>query len=135
MKKALILFGIGGGLYFLIELLWRGYSHPAMIVVGGVCFILIGLINEHLTWDMPLLLQGLIATVIVLAIEFGAGCILNLWLKLAIWNYSHLPYNLLGQVQLYFAGAWYVLSIGGIFLDDYLRFRLFGEERPHYRGI
>jgi uncharacterized membrane protein len=133
MKKALILFGIGGGLYLLIELLWRGYSHPAMYLVGGVCFVLVGLLNEWFKFEMSLLLQGVIATVVILAVEFTAGVILNIWLKLGIWDYSNLPCNLLGQICLYYAGAWYVLSIGGIVLDDSLRYWLFGEERPRYK--
>jgi uncharacterized membrane protein len=138
MKKTLILlrlFMIGGGLYLIIEIAWRGYSHPAMYFVGGVCFVLIGLINEQLTFDMSLLVQGLIATGIVLVIEFIAGLVLNVWLQLAVWDYSALPGNLLGQVCVPFAGLWYVLSIAGIVIDDYLRYWFFEEEKPRYRII
>lgn len=136
MKKVLMLlwlFTIGGGLYLCIEIAWRGHSHPAMIFVGGLCFVLIGLINERLTFDMSLLLQALIATGIVLIVEFFSGVLLNIVLQLHIWDYSDLPFNLLGQIQLYYAGAWYVLSLIGIIIDDYLRYWLFGEEKPRYK--
>lgn len=139
MKRALMLlwlFAIGGGLYILIEIAWRGWSHPAMYFVGGVCFVLIGLINEfRLTWDMPLILHGLIATGIILVIEFASGLVLNVWFELAIWDYSSLPGNLLGQVCVPFAGLWYALSIAGIIIDDYLRYWFFEEEKPHYKII
>lgn len=32
----LILFIIGGISYYCVEILWRGYSHPAMIMKGSV---------------------------------------------------------------------------------------------------
>ena len=44
--KQAILFGAGGLLYVFVEMLWRGYSHWTMFIVGGLCFVLIGLINE-----------------------------------------------------------------------------------------
>lgn len=44
--KPFILFGIGGFLYYAIEILWRGYSHWTMFILGGLCFILVGFINE-----------------------------------------------------------------------------------------
>ena len=43
--KHFILFLIGGGIYLAIELWWRGYSHPSMFVLGGICFVFVGLIN------------------------------------------------------------------------------------------
>ena len=29
---------LGGALYCLLEMLWRGYSHVSMFLVGGFCF-------------------------------------------------------------------------------------------------
>ena len=45
--RPLILFGIGGTIYVLIELIARGRSHWTMFFVGGLAFYLIGCINEH----------------------------------------------------------------------------------------
>jgi uncharacterized membrane protein len=69
----------------------------------------------------------------VTSAEFVSGCILNIWLGLNIWNYGNLPFNLLGQVQIYFIGAWYALSIFAIISADYLRYWFGGEEKPHYK--
>lgn len=44
--KEIILGFIGGLLYIIIELIWRGYSHWTMFVLGGLCFVCLGRINE-----------------------------------------------------------------------------------------
>ncbi|WP_270496903.1 putative ABC transporter permease [Eisenbergiella porci] len=130
--RPLVLWGIGGLLYVLCELVFRGRSHWTMFIVGGLCFWLIGLINEVIPWEMPIWQQCIIGSVIITAVEFAAGCIINIGLGWQVWDYSGLPFNILGQVCLPFTVLWAVLSAAGIVLDDYLRFWLFGEEAPHY---
>lgn len=130
--KITFLFLTGGATYVYIEFLWRGYSHISMFILGGLAFILVGQINEFLSWDTPIWLQCLIGTTIILVLEFIFGCVLNLWLQLNIWDYSHLPFNVLGQICLQYAVMWYFLSALAIIADDYLRYWLFGEEKPHY---
>ena len=122
----------GGCAYFLIEMAWRGHSHWTMAVLGGVCFVLIGDINEFIPWNMPLILQGAIGSGIVTVLELVSGIILNLWLGLGIWDYSNMPFNLLGQICLPFTLLWVALSIVAVVLDDWLRYWLFGEDRPTY---
>jgi len=133
LSKNLGLFAIGGILYYSIEMLWRGYSHISMFFVGAICFVLIGLINEHLSFQTPLWKQQLIAAVIVTGIEFIAGVILNVWLHLDIWDYSILPFNLMGQISLQYSIIWLLLSLPAIVIDDCLRWWLFEEEKPHYK--
>lgn len=58
LDKYLFLFGSGGLLYILIELIWRGYSHWTMFALGGICFVFLGLINEILPWQMPVMDAG-----------------------------------------------------------------------------
>lgn len=133
--KHLILFLVGAGAYYFIETLWDGSSHWTMALLGGICFVLIGLINEFLSWDTPIWKQALIGSVIVTILEFIFGYVLNIWLKLGIWDYSQMPFNVLGQVCLLFSVCWFFLSIVAIFVDDYLRYWLFREEEPHYKLI
>ena len=130
--KEIILWLIGGLLYMGIELIWRGYSHWTMFVLGGICFILLGRINEVIPWDMPLWLQVLIGTAIITGLEFITGCIVNLWLGWNVWDYSNVPLNVFGQICLPYILLWAPISLAGIILDDYLRYWLFKEERPHY---
>ena len=123
---------LGGTVYVFIELMWRGYSHWSMFLLGGVCFIALGLINEVIPWEMPLTAQMCIGCVIITALEFITGCIVNLWLGWNVWDYSDLPYNLLGQISVVSSVGWYFLSAVGIVLDDWLRYIFFGEEKPRY---
>lgn len=129
--KYLALFLIGGALYYCLEVLFRGHSFWSMAVCGGVCFVVCGLINER-NRCMPLLLQMLIATCGITAIELAAGLILNVWLGLRIWDYSNMPGNLLGQICPQFTVLWFFLSAVAIILDDIIRWKIFGEEKPHY---
>lgn len=131
--KPLTLISVGGFLYVLIELIFRGHSHWTMFLVGGLCFWLIGLINEIIPWEMPLWRQCIIGAALITAVEFAAGCVINLCLGWDVWDYSNLPFNVLGQVCLPFMALWFFLSAVGIALDDYLRYWMFGEEKPHYK--
>lgn len=131
--RPLVLWGIGGLLYVLCEFVLRGRSHWTMFLVGGLCFWLIGLINEVIPWDMPIWQQCIIGALIITVIEFIAGCIINIWLGWQVWDYSGLPFNILGQVCLPFTVLWCILAAVGIILDDYLRYWLFGSDRPHYK--
>ena len=79
-RKHLALAITGGLLYILIETIWRGYSHWTMFVLGGICFLALGMINEVLPWEMPLRQQMLLGACIITSMEFLTGCIVNLWL-------------------------------------------------------
>ena len=85
ISKYSFLFDAGGVLYVLIELAWRGWSHWTMLVLGGLCFIYLGLINEVLSWDMPLWQQVWIGAAGITVLEFLTGCIVNLWLGWGVW--------------------------------------------------
>lgn len=130
--KYIFLFFFGGISYIIIELLWRGHSHTSMFVLGGLCFMVIGLINEKYTYDMPLVTQMIIGTFVITALEFVFGCILNLHLHLNVWDYSNLPMNILGQICLPYMLLWFLLTPVCIVTDDYLRYLFFDEEKPHY---
>ena len=54
---------------------------------------------------------------------------------LGVWDYTDMPFNLMGQICLPFSAAWIVVSAAAILLDDWLRWQLYGEDKPHYRWI
>lgn len=132
IKKAPILFLLGGSAYVLMELVFRGRSHWTMFLMGGVLFLILGGLNEAISWDMPLLFQGVLGALIVTGTELAAGCVLNLWLGMDIWDYSDLPCNFMGQICLSFSLLWVGVSILAIIVDDWVRYWLFWEEKPHY---
>ena len=130
--KFLILFVFGGVIYFLIEILWRGYSHWTMFLLGGLCFVIVGAINNFIPWKMKFEKQMAIGAIIITILEFIVGVIVNLILKWNIWDYSMLPFNILGQICLPFSLIWFLLSGVIIIVDDYLRYKLFKEDKPKY---
>jgi uncharacterized membrane protein len=120
-----------GVIYFCLELLYRQYSSFWMILVGGLCCFLIGRLNEHPKfYKCKMWQQCFIGTGITLCIEFISGMILNVCLKMNIWNYSDLPFNLYGQISLYYAWLWFALMPLCIYVDDVLRWLLFKEQKP-----
>lgn len=134
--KYIILFMVGACTYFGIEVVFRGFSHWSMWVLGGLCFISIGLINELFSWETPFYLQCIIGAIIVTSLELLTGYIVNIWLDWNVWNYSHLPCSFFnGQINLFFSMIWCVLSAVAIVVDDWLRHWLFKEEKPHYKFI
>ena len=133
--KYLTLFLIGGITYYFIEIAYRGYSHFSMVIVGGLCFVLIGSINEFSSKEIPLLLQMLISVLLVDIVELISGIIINRILLLNVWDYSQLKYNFLGQISLNSSIAWFFLSLFAIYMDDLLRYVIFKEKKPRYKFL
>jgi len=63
--------------------------------------------------------------------EAITGLIVNIILNLNIWHYNVLAF-FFGQCSVPFALIWYVLAGVCIILDDLIRWKWFGEEKPHY---
>ncbi len=133
ISKFSFLFLLGGLIYYTIEVLYRGYSHPSMYILGGICFICIGELNEFHNSNLSLISQMLISAIIITILELITGLIVNKWLKLNVWDYSNLAYNLIGQISLVSTNVWFFLSLPAILLDDWLRYHFFNEEKPHYK--
>ena len=134
--RSAILCYIGGMSYVLLELLWRGWSHPSMFLVGGICFVLIGEINGRLLqWNTPFVLLAVVCACAVTLVELVSGLLLNIRWQLQVWDYGALPFNFMGQICLPYFLLWIPLSAAAIFADDWLRHVLFGDVRPSYRWI
>ena len=132
LGKYLFLGWFGGATYVSLEVLWRGYSHWTMLVLAAVVFIIVGLLNEVWSWQTSLALQVAAGTALATALEFITGCIVNLCLGWGVWDYSDMPGNLMGQICPQYTLLWAALVLVAILLDDYIRWRFFGEEKPHY---
>ena len=130
------LFMIGGISYYFIEVLWRGYSHVGMFALGGLCFVSIGSVSEYyFTSRRTLLIQQVISCLIITVLELVFGLVLNIGLRLNIWDYSNLSFNFMGQICLRYSIFWFFLSLPAIIFYDYIRHWLFREERPKYKLI
>ena len=126
LEAPVLLLG-GGVLYYGLELLVRGYSHWSMAILGGVCLWLIYALNR----EKPRLLlpvRALLCASLITGSEFLFGCVLNLWLKWNIWDYSELPFDLLGQICLPYFILWFLLSLPVCLLCTLIRRVIFFEE-------
>ena len=131
-----VLWCVGGAVYFLMETVWRSFgdnssSHWSMLVLGGFMMVFLGVINQHyLTWNMNIFYQMFIGMITITISEFVCGCIVNLWLGWNVWHYEH--FDILGQICIPYMILWYFLSALAIIVDDFIRYWLFNEEKPHH---
>ncbi len=133
--KAFILFFTGGLIYFYIEIIYRGYSHFSMFICGGLCFYIIGGLNQWSRYELSFPMQMIIGSVVITTLEFITGLIVNVWLKWDIWDYKYMPLNIMGQICIYFSILWLFLSAAIILLDDFIRWKIFDEKKMKYRWI
>ena len=101
---------IGGFGYGLIEVLWRGYTHPSMLLLGGVSFLSLMIIPQRLA-RVPLLLRALVGCAVISILELITGILVNRILRLGVWDYSLRPFHLLGQICPLYSIYWLLLSI------------------------
>lgn len=124
-----------GMVYLTLEGFWRGWTNISMLFVGGFCAVLIGLLNERPRYyNLKIWQQCLIGTAIVLIVEFTSGMILNVWMGLGIWSYSGMWGNIFGQVCPAYAVLWFWLIPFNIWVDDWLRYKLYDEGETYTLG-
>lgn len=109
LRCTVLLFCIGGALYNIIEILWRGYTHWTMFLVGGACFNLVGRI--HTICKRGLFARCALCSCVITAVEFISGCLFNLRLKMNVWDYSDMIFNIKGQICLLYSVLWGMLSV------------------------
>lgn len=126
-----VLFATGAAGYTVIELLWRGHTHWSMGVAGGICFTCFGRIWPKIK-SLRKIYVPLLGSTIITSVELAFGVVFNLILKKGIWDYSHLPFQLFGQICGLFSTLWGLLSIPAVPLAGRLRQRLIDREStPH----
>lgn len=118
--EALAAFGVGCGLYPLIEILWRGYTHYSMALAGGIGMLLLYCLYLCCARGSRLL-RALASACLIATVEFCFGLLFNLTLHCDVWDYSHMRFQLLGQVCLLYFCLWGLLSfaldpvLGGLY--------------------
>ena len=131
--KNIVLFIVFGAIYFGLECIYKGHiTHWSMFVLAGLIGVMIGGINEIIDWDVPFLCQCFAGMIIATVGELITGVIVNIILGLNVWHYNVLAF-FNGQCSLIFCGIWFILAGICIVLDDIIRWKWFGEEKPRYR--
>ncbi len=111
------MFTLGAAAYPVVELLWRGHTHWAMSLTGGICTLAIHLLNGRMSKRSLTARCGMGCAVITLA-EFAVGCVVNRLLGWNVWDYSNVPFNIMGQVCLLYSAFWFLLSIPVVALSS-----------------
>ena len=116
----LFAFWLGGTVYQTLELWWRRRTHWTMFLAGGVCAVLLEFLCNGVFFALPLPFKCILGALIITAVEFSFGCVVNLKMGMKVWDYSNLRGNLLGQVCPYFSALWCVLSLPALLLLNLL---------------
>lgn len=80
-----------------------------MIIAGGICFVLFSLIAEKFK-KRTLVCKASLCALGVTLVEFVFGVVFNIILKMNVWDYSGVPFNLLGQVCPLYTLLWGILG-------------------------
>ncbi len=105
-----------------------------MGICGGIILIILDYINERFSWDMDLLLQGIVGSFVITLFELIIGIISISFNLLLMWDYSNMPYHLFGVICLPYSLVWIVVSIAGIFLSDAINYYVFHKKPvPYYK--
>lgn len=134
LLKNVILFILFGCFYVTIEVFYRGFSHPLMFFVAGISAVIVDKFNNEISWDVPLWLQSIWGTLIILILELSSGYFSLIVLGVRIWDYSQVPLNYFdGLICVPFAFIWYGLTVVMIILADMINYYMLGyNERPYY---
>lgn len=108
--KYILIFLIGSAGYSGLEVLWRGYTHWTMALTGGVCFLIIYLLNGVFQTE-NILFRSLVGASVITAAELIVGVIVNIILKWEVWDYSSIPFNFIGQICLRYCILWFLLCV------------------------
>lgn len=119
-KCSLTLFGIGAIGYGLIEILWRGRTHWSMLCAGGIAFLGLSKISERLK-NAHLFIKAFAGCMFITTVEYIFGILFNIILKRKVWDYSHMPLNIGGQICALYSFFWLILSFLFIPISDKIR--------------
>lgn len=118
-------FLMGYFIYSLIEIINRGYTHWTMSLTGGFILMILYIINSRKT--MTLMKSCFIGSVIITTIEFMVGVFDNIIMNWHVWDYSSMPFNILGQICLLFSCYWFLLCIPAYYLCRFMH-KKFADE-------
>lgn len=120
MKKHLLRFLVGGGVYYLVEIVWRffmkhGTASPLMILMGGTVFTVVMLVEDK---KLHILLGSFIGGATAVLMELLIGSILVYGYGIRLWHYGRINFN--GIIALDWSFIWWGLCMGLILARRWL---------------
>ncbi len=126
MKK-IWLFIFGGYAYCFIEVLWRGKTHWSMALAGGTVVLLLSAVQKKTG-----VLGFLFASAVTITLtELLFGIIFNIFLKMNVWDYSGMDYNIAGQICLPYTLLWFALGFPVYYIIGQIKRALFPDMKPY----
>lgn len=119
----------GAILYFMLEIMVRGYSHVSMFLCGGTALVILDMIwirlkRSRIKKYAKIFIIMFAGTNVITLLEYITGLIVNIKYGLEVWNYSELKYNYRGQICLMYSVIWALMSIVCVMISDFLRSRI-----------
>lgn len=124
--KYFTVFVLGGLAYAGLELIWRSYTHWTMAVTGGVCAALLYYVSRHCK-SISLISRALIGCAFITLAELAVGLAVNRYFDWQVWDYSHIPFNFMGQICLAYSSLWFLLCIPVLYFLPRIEKRIPGK--------
>lgn len=131
-RKDCALFMFGGLAYAALELICRRRTHWSMFMAGGSCFLtLFKIFTRYKKIALPL--KCVVGSAVITTVEFAIGMVVNVKLKLNVWDYTNMHFNLFGQICPFYSLLWGLLTVPISFIckriDEYSNKAVFGFPR------
>ncbi len=143
IKKYFGIFLLSGLIYLAIEIIFKvifkyrslrlvADTSVWMMPIGGFLCLILGELNRFKKIrQLKMIFQALIGMIIITAVELITGIILNIILKLNLWDYSHEVGNILGQISIVHSFCWFIISPLVFWFDDYMKAKIYNEGKEY----
>ncbi len=96
LSEYLFLGTLGGALYYTFEMLFRGFSHWSMFLLGGICFVFFRPAGAVDGLGRTALETGGLVRGLCDGLRIYHGIIVNKFMGWQVWDYTDQPFQLMG---------------------------------------
>ena len=133
--KLIFTYALCGGLYIMLEMLWRNRSDLYMFFLAGFLGWFAMFFNNIFSYETDYIIQVLSVSIIATFFEGLFGNVYNV--DYVIWDYRNLPFSFWNsQINLIFFFFWNIIVAIIIPVLDYIDWKLFGykpDTPPYYK--
>ena len=133
--KLIFTYALCGGLYIMLEMLWRNRSDLYMFFLAGFLGLFAMFFNNIFSYETDYIVQVLSVSIIATFFEGLFGNVYNV--DYVIWDYRNLPFSFWNsQINLIFFFFWNIIVAIIIPVLDYIDWKLFGykpDTPPYYK--
>ena len=120
---SLFSFSFGFFAYLTIETVYKTHfstskTHFSMGLIAGVAFFVLYFLDDK---RLSFFFTMVVGATLITLLELLSGLYLNLYLKLDIWDYRSMPFDLWGQICPTFSLIWLALSALIILFNRFLK--------------